>query len=344
MSGDQDHRPEHYNFIFHDEPFPFIDHKPSSGAPGGGAYYEYHDAPQLAAAPSTTTSFLSITDLLRSSMVDYMAAAASSDFGLSSSSWEPPAAVGTVGSDLMLDVNTLSAASNIPPPPPPTTLGCGGGASTPLTPNSSTSSSSTEAGAGEEEHLKPDQEEVKQQPEEVDTDQGDMSKKLDKPKKKGEKRARDPSFAFVTQSEVDHLEDGYRWRKYGQKAVKNSPYPRSYYRCTTQKCPVKKRVERCYQNPSIVITTYEGRHTHNCPTTLRGSGHFLPSPQPLPPPSQVMPASFCHDLMMQQVLQRLDDDDDKFSQRGDLNPSALLQNLPPSLQRLPFQDFGFFHG
>ena len=30
----------------------------------------------------------------------------------------------------------------------------------------------------------------------------------------------------MTKSEVDHLEDGYRWRKYGQKAVKNSAYPR----------------------------------------------------------------------------------------------------------------------
>jgi hypothetical protein len=47
---------------------------------------------------------------------------------------------------------------------------------------------------------------------------------------KGEKRARQPRFAFMTKSEVDHLEDGYRWRKYGQKAVKNSPYPR--YVCT----------------------------------------------------------------------------------------------------------------
>ncbi|KAF5179681.1 hypothetical protein FRX31_030735 [Thalictrum thalictroides] len=30
----------------------------------------------------------------------------------------------------------------------------------------------------------------------------------------------------MTESEADHLKDGYRWRKYGQKAVKNSPYPR----------------------------------------------------------------------------------------------------------------------
>jgi hypothetical protein len=44
--------------------------------------------------------------------------------------------------------------------------------------------------------------------------------------KKGQKRARQPRFAFMTKSEIDHLEDGYRWRKYGQKAVKNSPFPR----------------------------------------------------------------------------------------------------------------------
>uniref|UniRef100_A0A0D9ZDE6 WRKY domain-containing protein n=1 Tax=Oryza glumipatula TaxID=40148 RepID=A0A0D9ZDE6_9ORYZ len=46
--------------------------------------------------------------------------------------------------------------------------------------------------------------------------------------KKGQKRARQPRFAFMTKSEIDHLEDGYRWRKYGQKAVKNSPFPRIF--------------------------------------------------------------------------------------------------------------------
>lgn len=46
---------------------------------------------------------------------------------------------------------------------------------------------------------------------------------------------------------------------------------RSYYRCTTQKCTVKKRVERSFQDPSIVVTTYEGQHNHHCPVTLRGN-------------------------------------------------------------------------
>ncbi|XP_054792442.1 probable WRKY transcription factor 57 [Prosopis cineraria] len=84
-----------------------------------------------------------------------------------------------------------------------------------------------------------------------------------KSKKKGQKRIRQPRFAFMTKSEVDHLEDGYRWRKYGQKAVKNSPFPRSYYRCTNSKCMVKKRVERSSDDPTIVITTYEGQHCHH---------------------------------------------------------------------------------
>ncbi|KAL6894031.1 hypothetical protein ACP4OV_008129 [Aristida adscensionis] len=91
--------------------------------------------------------------------------------------------------------------------------------------------------------------------------------------KKGQKRARQPRFAFVTKSEIDHLEDGYRWRKYGQKAVKNSPFPRSYYRCTNSKCTVKKRVERSSDDPSVVITTYEGQHCHHTAASFhRGGG------------------------------------------------------------------------
>ncbi|RCV09145.1 hypothetical protein SETIT_2G003100v2 [Setaria italica] len=91
------------------------------------------------------------------------------------------------------------------------------------------------------------------------------------------KRARQPRFAFMTKSDVDHLEDGYRWRKYGQKAVKNSPFPRSYYRCTNSKCAVKKRVERSSDDPSVVITTYEGQHCHHTVTFPRAAlaaGHM----------------------------------------------------------------------
>ncbi|KAH9626859.1 hypothetical protein KSS87_002259 [Heliosperma pusillum] len=89
-------------------------------------------------------------------------------------------------------------------------------------------------------------------------------------KKTNEKRQREARVAFMTKSEVDHLEDGYRWRKYGQKAVKNSPFPRSYYRCTSASCNVKKRVERLLSDPSVVVTTYQGQHTHPCTILPRG--------------------------------------------------------------------------
>ncbi|KAJ8542120.1 hypothetical protein K7X08_016986 [Anisodus acutangulus] len=64
----------------------------------------------------------------------------------------------------------------------------------------------------------------------------DKYKKQLKPIKKNQKREREPRFAFMTKSDVDHLDDGFRWRKYGQKKVKSSPFPRSYYRCTTASC------------------------------------------------------------------------------------------------------------
>ncbi|XP_059645046.1 probable WRKY transcription factor 45 [Cornus florida] len=81
-------------------------------------------------------------------------------------------------------------------------------------------------------------------------------------KKKGEKKIRKPRFAFQTRSQVDILDDGYRWRKYGQKSVKNNNFPRSYYRCTYQGCNVKKQVQRHSEDEGIVVTTYEGLHTH----------------------------------------------------------------------------------
>ncbi|KAI5345703.1 PREDICTED: probable WRKY mRNAion factor [Prunus dulcis] len=87
-------------------------------------------------------------------------------------------------------------------------------------------------------------------------------------KRKGGGRMRKPAsrprFAFQTRSADDILDDGYRWRKYGQKAVKNNLYPRSYYRCTQHTCNVKKQVQRLSKDTSIVVTTYEGTHNHPC--------------------------------------------------------------------------------
>ncbi|CAA0823550.1 Probable WRKY transcription factor 13 [Striga hermonthica] len=45
-------------------------------------------------------------------------------------------------------------------------------------------------------------------------------------KMKTRKRVREPRFCFKTMSDVDILDDGYKWRKYGQKVVKDTQHPR----------------------------------------------------------------------------------------------------------------------
>ncbi|KAK8313176.1 hypothetical protein V6Z12_D01G091400 [Gossypium hirsutum] len=85
------------------------------------------------------------------------------------------------------------------------------------------------------------------------------------------KPIREPRVVVQTVSEVDILDDGYRWRKYGQKVVRGNPNPRSYYKCTNAGCPVRKHVERASHDPKAVITTYEGKHNHDVPTAKTGS-------------------------------------------------------------------------
>ncbi|KAL3743956.1 hypothetical protein ACJRO7_013240 [Eucalyptus globulus] len=58
--------------------------------------------------------------------------------------------------------------------------------------------------------------------------------------------------------------DQYTWRKYGQKPIKGSPFPRGYYRCSSVRgCPARKHVERAQDDPRLLVVTYEGEHRHS---------------------------------------------------------------------------------
>ncbi|KQK05779.1 hypothetical protein BRADI_2g22440v3 [Brachypodium distachyon] len=103
----------------------------------------------------------------------------------------------------------------------------------------------------------------------------------------GNRTVREPRVVVQTISDIDILDDGYRWRKYGQKVVKGNPNPRSYYKCTMAGCPVRKHVERASQDLRAVVTTYEGKHNHDVPAA-RGSAAAaryraaMPMPMPMP--------------------------------------------------------------
>ncbi|KAL0426193.1 UNVERIFIED_CONTAM: putative WRKY transcription factor 33 [Sesamum latifolium] len=96
----------------------------------------------------------------------------------------------------------------------------------------------------------------------------------------GSRTVREPRVVVQTTSDIDILDDGYRWRKYGQKVVKGNPNPRSYYKCTYNGCPVRKHVERASHDLRAVITTYEGKHNHDVPAP-RGSGSYTTNRPPL---------------------------------------------------------------
>nr|UOI39510.1 WRKY transcription factor [Betula platyphylla] len=72
-----------------------------------------------------------------------------------------------------------------------------------------------------------------------------------------------PAISLKT---ADIPPDEYSWRKYGQKPIKGSPYPRGYYKCSSVRgCPARKHVERAQDDPKMLIVTYEGEHRHSNP-------------------------------------------------------------------------------
>lgn len=60
------------------------------------------------------------------------------------------------------------------------------------------------------------------------------------------------------------LDDGYNWRKYGQKDILGAVHPRAYYRCThrnTQGCLATKQVQRADEDSTVFEVIYRGKHS-----------------------------------------------------------------------------------
>ncbi|XP_009793213.2 probable WRKY transcription factor 30 [Nicotiana sylvestris] len=95
----------------------------------------------------------------------------------------------------------------------------------------------------------------------------ELKKKKDKQggkDRRGCYKRRKTSGSWMKESAT--VEDGCAWRKYGQKNILNSKYPRCYFRCThkyDQDCRATKQVQIIQENPIIYHTTYFGQHACN---------------------------------------------------------------------------------
>ncbi|XP_071911803.1 uncharacterized protein [Coffea arabica] len=94
-------------------------------------------------------------------------------------------------------------------------------------------------------------------------------------RKEGNTVKRSIKVPAISNKLADIPPDEYSWRKYGQKPIKGSPHPRGYYKCSSMRgCPARKHVERCLEEPLMLIVTYEGEHNHpRLPSQHETCGH-----------------------------------------------------------------------
>ncbi|XP_061339210.1 WRKY DNA-binding transcription factor 70-like [Gastrolobium bilobum] len=91
------------------------------------------------------------------------------------------------------------------------------------------------------------------------------SRKRSSPARKGGRGCYQRRKGAQTRTTLSHTtNDNYAWRKYGQKGIQNSKFPRSYFRCShklDQGCKATKQVQLTQENPDMYQIMYIGIHT-----------------------------------------------------------------------------------
>ncbi|KAJ4797372.1 DNA-binding WRKY [Rhynchospora pubera] len=149
-------------------------------------------------------------------------------------------------------------------------------------------------------------------------------------------------------SECAPPSDSWAWRKYGQKPIKGSPYPRGYYRCSSSKgCPARKQVERSRMDPSTLVITYSFDHNH--PWPMPKNHHHQASKaasravaqNPMVPVQESLPVKQPEPEIVQEILVKEEtftdlitapDDLDEFDWFPDLKSGSPSATSPPEAE------------
>uniref|UniRef100_A0A0E0LK87 WRKY domain-containing protein n=1 Tax=Oryza punctata TaxID=4537 RepID=A0A0E0LK87_ORYPU len=81
-------------------------------------------------------------------------------------------------------------------------------------------------------------------------------------RRSGQRRSRADGSSRTVMLRYGDPGDAYPWRKYGQKGILGTRFPRNYYRCAQRSgCSARKQVQQSDDDPSQLEVTYVGAHT-----------------------------------------------------------------------------------
>ncbi|TVU27269.1 EcWRKY-25, partial [Eragrostis curvula] len=100
-------------------------------------------------------------------------------------------------------------------------------------------------------------------------------------------------------------EDGYEWRKYGEKRINGTHFTKSYFRCTYKDdkgCPSTKYIQqKDNDDPPVFEVTYNHEHTCNCTSTASPAKKSNCNDDGLPTGGAVSPPNNGHVMIKQEA-------------------------------------------